>query len=107
MFQYRETVEAGNQKRFEYLSSLDRFIQEKRESAERIRAEFAKDIFTDAEKYRACFREMLGWPLTERFCGIPKTEMIPVAHSDGVDIYRITTYILGSIPFSGLLFVAA
>ena len=106
MFTYKESFEAGTPYRQAYLDGVNALIEKKRAESEAVRAEYRKDIFDDAERYRKEFRAMLGWPLTENFPEIPTVKKDFVAETDGVRIYRVTLTLLDCVPFWGLLFVS-
>ncbi len=102
---YRELQDNTAQTKKAYADTLEQLIQSKETAAQKARVAYAKDIFSDPERYRTELRQMLGWPLTE-----PRPQSVPAVHSeliakeDEYSIYRMQFDILDGIKFYGLLF---
>lgn len=102
---YTETPEAAASYRNEYADGIGICAASFAEQAEQERKAWAKDIFTDAERYRREFISMLGKPLCGKF---PKAKLIEksyMAEMDGCSVYRVVTEALPGVPFYGLLFL--
>lgn len=102
---YRELQDNTTQTKKAYADTLEQLLQSKEAAAQKPRAAYAKDIFSDPERYRTELRQILGWPLTE-----PRPQSAPAVHSeliakeDGYSIYRMQFDILDGVKFYGLLF---
>jgi len=60
---FREEKEASKKYKQNYLDGINGLISSRQKAAAEIRRNYVKNIFTDSEKYRTEFKEMLGWPL--------------------------------------------
>ena len=104
--QYREEWETSKKTKEDYKNSLEELITRLQKDAEKQRDVYMKDIFRDTERYRADFREMLGWPLVRHEA--PKAP--PVAHreklaeEESYTVYRVTFELLECVRLTGLYF---
>ena len=79
----------------EYVDGIEAVINKRQKQAEKIRDEYAKNIFETPEKYREDFKEMLGWPLVGYENNeLPKAEMEKLSDEDGYSIYRMQFEVL-------------
>ncbi len=103
---YREGKAASKAFKEEYLAGIRRVIQMRRRELANDRADYAKDIFTNPEKYRCDFRRMLGWPLVGdcSTVGVPPSEFIKLSDEDGYSVYRVRFEVLDGLKMTGLLF---
>ncbi len=101
---YREERDVTKAVKQSYTDGLLALIHTRQAEAERKRADYSKDIFTDPERYRRELREMLGWPLTEHFDGVPTAESVKLSEENGCEIYRMRFEILDNVWMSGLFF---
>ena len=103
--QYREENSASAEYKEAYRDAIERLIAAREADACHTRNAFAKDIFTQPEKYRASLRAMLGWPLTETGeHTLPAVKMVKLAEEAHHFIYRVSVEILGDLEMTGLLF---
>jgi hypothetical protein len=87
MMNYREEWEASREGKRQYVEGLERLIVERQEALAKKRRDFCKQIMTDAERYRAELRQMLGWPLVDHAVeGLPAVSAVRLAEEDGVTI---------------------
>lgn len=101
---YKEDREVAKASKQNYANDLLALIRTRQAEAQRIRDSYITDIFTDPERYRREFREMLGWPLTEHFDGVPTMQSTRLAEENGYEIHRMTFEILDNVRMRGLLF---
>ncbi len=106
VLKYQEEMLKANPYREAYIQSLDKLLTEKRSEADKQRADYRKDIYKNREKYRKEFKEMLGWPLTERNLEIPSVSRELLSIEEGVNIYRMHFQMPYGIKFFGLFFEA-
>jgi len=103
--QYRENPLAARAGKEEYLAGLEKLIAHRQEAAKEIRREFTRDIFTDGQRYRRQFREMLGWPLTEPAdLPPPAVEWEELGEEEHYRIFRVRIPVVDSLVLSGLFF---
>ena len=101
---YRETFEATIPTREDYVAGFQRVIKKRQEDVKIKRDEYAKKIFTEPEKCREDFKELLGWPLVGFDGGEmpePKSEFLSA--EDGYDVYRMHFEVLEGFTVSGIL----
>lgn len=102
---YREPLETAKPYKEEYLAGLTRLITEKQAQAADIRREYARDIFTDPERYRKDLRTLLGWPLTEPSpADLPPVTAEKLSEEDGYTVYRLQVEVLPEVKMAGLFF---
>ncbi len=96
----------GNEYRQEYLDGINRLIEKMRTKADESRTIKHRDIFSNGEKYRKEFKEMLGFPLNEEFdeAQIPNIKKNFVAKEEAFSIYRMQIEILPDLWFYGIYF---
>ena len=88
-----------------YVSDIENLIAKRHKAAEAIRKEYAKDIFSNQEKYRSDFKAMLGWPLVDcKAEGIPTATSELLSEEDGYDIYRMQFEVMEDLHITGLFF---
>ena len=104
--QYREEWEASKKTKEDYKNSLDELITRLQKDAEKQRDVYIKDVFRDTERYRAEFREMLGWPLVrhEKPEEPPRARAELIAEEEDYKIVRMTFEILDCVKLTGLYF---
>ena len=80
-------------------------IDARQTQAAQQRAAYVTDIFTDPERYRREFKDMLGWPLTEPSpTALPTVKSEKLGDDNGVEIFRMQVEILDGVWLSGLFF---
>ena len=102
---YREEKETSKCYKEQYVSGLASLIEEREQFCEKIRTEYAKDIFQNPEHYRKDLRKMLGWPLADyqkEALSVPKTEKL--SEQEGYCVYRMQFEILKGVVLTGLFF---
>lgn len=102
---YRATRSHSTQIKKTYADTLEQMLQKKEAAAQKVRIAYAKDIFTDPERYRNEFRQMLGWPLTEPRPQRPpavKSELL--AEEEDYSIIRMQFEAIEGVWCYGLLF---
>lgn len=88
-----------------YLDGIEKLIADRQKEAAVKRAEYAAEIFTDQERYRASFKEMLGWPLVGYTPnGLPKVSAEKLSEEEGCSLYRMSFEILDGLTLTGLFF---
>ena len=88
-----------------YLNGIDQLIFRRQEDAAQKRKEYAKNIFTDPERYRADLREMLGWPLVGcDKASFPSVTRTLLSKEDGYTIYRMSIEIFPGVTMTGLYY---
>ena len=104
MMTYREKRETGNPFRQEYLDSINDLLKKKLAEADAKRREFDKELLANPDKARNEFAQILGWPLNEERCGVPKTELFHVVTDGDIDLFRVQVEVFEGFKFYGLLF---
>lgn len=100
---YREEKPDAKEFKAAYRDSLEALITKRQKDADAARAEFAKDIFTDRERYVDALKNLLGWPLTEAApAAVREPKSVLLSVEDGYNIYRLTFDILDGVLISGL-----
>lgn len=88
-----------------YANGIEAIIRKRQKQAEKIRNEYAKNIFETPEKYREDFKEMLGWPLVGyEKAGLPAVEIEKLSDEDGYSIYRMQFDVLEGLKMTGLFY---
>lgn len=88
-----------------YVDGLNALIDKRQREAENVRREYFKNIFSEQERYREEFKQMLGWPLTEGRCEtLPEITREKIADEDGYSIYRMQFEIIDGLKMTGLFF---
>ena len=91
----------------QYVSGLDKLIEEREQICRKNRKIYTKDIFQNSEQYREDFKKMLGWPLVDyepENLSEPKLEKL--SEEDGYSVYRMQFEILKGVFLTGLFFKA-
>ncbi len=102
---YKESIEAGNPYRAEYLSGIEKILEGKKLEANKKRDEFDAKLAGDVDGYRGKLVEALGWPLTEyKKDGVPNVKETFVANDNGVDIIRMQIEVMPDLWYYGILF---
>lgn len=102
---YVESQEKSKEFKEGYVNGFYALINELQEEADKGRAEYAKNIFDEPEKYREDFRKILGWPLTgyvEK--EIPTVRSEKLSDEDEYTIYRMHIDILPKLTLTGLFY---
>ena len=103
--QYREQKQDAKEFKQIYVDGLNRLIETRQRDAERARAAYVKDIFTDPDAYRADLRKLLGWPLVDhKDPALPAVKKTKLADEQGYCIYRMQFEILEGLEMTGLYF---
>lgn len=90
-----------------YLSGIERIIEQRQKEAEAVRRNYIKDIVKDPEKYRADFKKMLGWPLADYTPeALPPVKSELLSKEKGYELYRMQFEILPGLEMTGLFFKA-
>ncbi len=102
---YNEEIDVAKAYKKQYLDGLEYVIKSRQKIAETQRNEYAKDIFSNQQKYRTDLMKMLGWPLID----YQKNDKVNVksellSKEDGYEIYRMQFEILEGLFMTGLLF---
>lgn len=102
---YKEERSAAEGYKKTYLDGLENLILRRQKEAAEARRAYIQDIFTEPEKYRKDFIDMLGWPLTQQPDGtVPKAEYRKVTTEDGYDVFSVELEVLEGLKLHGLLF---
>ena len=102
---YREKPEASESYRQEYRDGIENLLSLRGEAAKKIRREYVKDIFTDAERYRDDLARMLGWPLVDhKDEELPRCYSVKIADEEEYEIFRMRFEILDGLLLTGLFF---
>lgn len=102
---FRESIDVSKRYKEEYLNGINELIEKREKSAQQKRKDFCENIFNNQEKYREKFKEMLGWPLTEK-----RPNHIPAVRSEKLSedslcaIYRMSFEIVDGLWMTGLFF---
>jgi len=103
--EYREEKNRSKVYKQEYLSGIEKVIAERQRSAEKVRTEYSKDIFSNPQKHRNELKKMLGWPLVEHTAdGLPEVTSELLGEEDGYVIERMRFEILDGLKMTGLIF---
>ena len=102
---FREEKEASKTYKQNYLDGIKALLSVRQKAAEQVRAEYIKDVFKNAEKYRNDFKEMLGFPLVDFvYDGAPNLRSTKLADEENYEIFRMEIEILDGLFMSGLFF---
>lgn len=102
---YREEENVSELYKKAYKDGIEKIIEKRQKEAECIRNEYAKDIFSNQEKYREDLKRMLGWPLVDYSADkAPKVITRLLSEEDGYAIYRMQVEILDGLYMTGLFF---
>ncbi|MBQ8203524.1 MAG: dienelactone hydrolase family protein [Clostridia bacterium] len=89
----------------EYVNNLLDIIEKRQEEAKKIRRDYISDIFSNQEKYRNDFKEMLGWPLVNyKAEGAPKVTLEKLFENETHESFRMSLQVLEGLSVSGLFF---
>lgn len=107
MFGYTEGRQDTKSFRESYVDGIKTLITDGYRLQEQKRTEYISGIAQDIEKYRADFKNMLGFPLNCPHCTESKPSLSKILlYEDGEKaIYRATVTVLDTVPFTGLLFL--
>lgn len=91
--------------KIQYLDEISKLLEERMDAAQKARAVYCRELFTDAPKYRKKVAQILGWPLT----GYEKT---PIGEADvrqlgkegNHTVYRLQIEVLPGLKLTGLFF---
>ena len=102
---FREEKEASKTYKQNYLDGIKALLSVRQKAAEQVRAEYIKDVFKNAEKYRNDFKKMLGFPLVDFvYDGAPNLRSTKLADEENYEIFRMEIEILDGLFMSGLFF---
>ena len=102
---YREDIEVSRVYKESYLNGIKKLIAYREQEAVSRRDRYCKDIFHKQEKYREAFKEMLGWPLTEKKdAAVPSVKIEELTNDKVCSIYRISFEVMEGLSMTGLLF---
>ena len=102
---FREDRSISHARKQEYIDGVERLIIRRQQEAQLQRAAYARRIFDDPERYRAEFRAMLGWPLTDcEPSAPPEATMELLSQEAEYSIWRMTFEVIDGLKMSGLLF---
>jgi len=105
MISYREDAEKTTAYKKEYADGIIKLIENRQKEAEKARCAYAKDIFKNTEKYRAAFKEMLGWPLVgHKDDSRPAASFEKLADEENCEIYRVRLAVIDELTLTGLFF---
>ena len=107
MFGYIEGKNDTKSFREAYVAGIKTLIADGYRLNEEKRTAYISGIAKDPEKYRADFKNMLGFPLNCKGCMDSKPALSKVLLYEDAEnaIYRATVTVLDTIPFTGLLFL--
>lgn len=101
---YREQNADSQKYKQNYLDGIERIIAQRQAEAEDARANYARDILSDGERYRADFRKMLGWPLVDHATsGQPNAISEKLSDEDSFEVFRMQFEVLDGLFLTGLL----
>ena len=101
---YREQNADSQKYKQNYLDGIERIIAQRQAEAEDARANYARDILSDGERYRADFRKMLGWPLVDHAPeGKPDVICEKLSDEDSFEVFRMQIEVLDGLFLTGLL----
>ena len=102
---FREKEEASKPNKIKYVEGIKSLLEARKKEAEKIRANYIKEVFKNPEKYRSDFKEMLGWPLVGYAAdGLPKVQSTKLADEENYEIFRMELEILPELWMTGLFF---
>jgi dienelactone hydrolase len=102
---FREEKEASKTYKQNYLDGIKALLSVRQKAAEQVRAEYIKDVFKDAEKYRNDFKKMLGFPLVDFvYDGAPNVRSTKLADEENYEIFRMEIEISDDLWMCGLFF---
>jgi dienelactone hydrolase len=102
---YREERDASKQFKQNYVDGLETLVQKRQIILKEQRKEKCKDIFIRQGDYREDFKQMLGWPLTEKTTGdVCVSFEQKLSDEDGYSVYRMSFTMLDGLCVTGLLF---
>lgn len=102
---YSEKNKDANPFKQNYLDSLENLIQGRQKELAAERADYARNLFSNPDAYRADLKKMLGWPLVD--CAqdlLPKVQSTKLSDEDGYTVYRMQFEILEGFVLTGLYF---
>lgn len=107
MFGYIEGRQDTKSFREAYVSGIKALIRDGYRVQEEKRTAYISGIAQNPEKYRAEFRNMLGFPLNCPRCMAHKPSLTKILLYEDAEkaIYRATVTVLDTVPFTGLLFL--
>ncbi len=107
MFGYIEGKQDTKSFREAYVAGIKTLIEAGYRLQEENRTAYITGIAQDPEKYRADFKNMLGFPLNCKDCmdSPPSLSKILLYEDAQKAIYRATVTVLDTIPFTGVLFL--
>lgn len=101
---FKEKQDAPKRFKEEYRDGIYEFIKKKEKEDRELRTEYIKGVFKDPEKYRADFKAMLGYPLSDKREDAPKAEEEFLFKEDDFSVYRMRFEIIDGVKMTGLLF---
>lgn len=102
---YKEKEDVTKPYKEDYIRGLEYIIEKLQKNAEEVRENYVVNIFSDPDKYRNDFKQMLGWPLVNHFHDrIPEVHTTLLSDEDGYKIYRMQFEILDGLNMTGLFF---
>ncbi len=102
---YNEKKEKTKAHKSDYAQGIENIIKTRQKNAEKIRSEYAKEIFINQEKYRDDLKKMLGWPLVDfHIDKAPKVKTKLLSTEDGYKIYRMQFEVFEGLNMTGLFF---
>lgn len=88
-----------------YVEGLGSLLASRQIAAEQKRREYIEKVFETPEKFRAEFKEMLGFPLVDYFPeGLPEVKTTKLADEENYEIFRMEFEILPELWMTGLFF---
>lgn len=102
---YREDVSQAKPYKEKYAAGFEYLIQSRQQQFSQRRADYSKDIFKNADRYREELRNMLGWPLADPPADAKlSVKTVLLAREDGYAVYRMSFEILEELELTGLYF---
>ena len=102
---YREEIHDTKNYKINYVEGIERVIKRRQCEAEKERREYIKDVFTESERYRKDFIDMLGWPLVGQVdTALPNVKSELLSEEEAHTVYRMQFEILEGLYMTGLFF---
>lgn len=102
---YNEEKKISEAYKKDYVDGIEKIIETRQKEAEKIREEYAGNIFSEQDKYRDELKKMLGWPLVKYHTDkIPEVKKELLAKEEYCEIYRMQFEILDGLKMTGLYF---
>ena len=103
--QFREEKSVAKPYKERYVEGLNALLFSRQVAAEQQRRAYIEKVFEAPEKFRAEFKEMLGFPLVDFTPeGLPEVKTTKLADEENYEIFRMEIEILPELWMTGLFF---